>query len=111
MTKKIHVDLGLCESNGVCMGVIPEVFDLDEEDYLHVLSDEVTRRTRPACATPCGSARARPSRSTKSDFALTRDHRFAETLDGFERVRQAVPGIVTCSQVTPSAASWSTPAR
>ncbi|ABK75775.1 ferredoxin [Mycolicibacterium smegmatis] len=42
MTKKIHVDLGLCESNGVCMGVIPEVFDLDEEDYLHVLSDEVT---------------------------------------------------------------------
>lgn len=40
--RKIHVDFGLCESNGVCMGVIPEVFDLDEEDYLHVLSDEVT---------------------------------------------------------------------
>ncbi|AKS33247.1 ferredoxin [Mycolicibacterium goodii] len=42
MTKKIHVDFGLCESNGVCMGVIPEVFDLDEQDYLHVLCDEVT---------------------------------------------------------------------
>ena len=42
MSKKIHVDFGLCESNGVCMGVIPEVFDLDDEDYLHVLSDEVT---------------------------------------------------------------------
>ena len=26
MTKKIEVDWGLCESNGVCMGIIPEVF-------------------------------------------------------------------------------------
>jgi ferredoxin len=24
------------------MGIIPEVFDLDDEDYLHVLQDEVT---------------------------------------------------------------------
>lgn len=38
----IAVDFGLCESNGVCMGVIPEVFDLDDQDYLHVLADEVT---------------------------------------------------------------------
>jgi ferredoxin len=42
MTKKIVVDFGLCESNAVCMGIIPEVFDLDEQDYLHVLQDEVT---------------------------------------------------------------------
>ncbi|ORB29642.1 ferredoxin [Mycolicibacterium parafortuitum] len=42
MTQKIVVDFGLCESNGVCMGIIPEVFDLDEQDYLHVLQDEVT---------------------------------------------------------------------
>ena len=42
MTGKIVVDLGLCESNGICMGIIPEVFDLDDEDYLHVLSDDVT---------------------------------------------------------------------
>ena len=42
MTQKIEVDFGLCESNGVCMGIIPEVFDLDDEDYLHVLQDEVT---------------------------------------------------------------------
>jgi ferredoxin len=32
----------LCESNGVCMGITPEVFHLDEEDYLHILRDEVT---------------------------------------------------------------------
>jgi ferredoxin len=24
------------------MGIIPEVFDLDDQDYLHVLQDEVT---------------------------------------------------------------------
>ena len=39
---KIQVDFGLCESNGVCMGVDPEVFDLDDEDYLHVLQEEGT---------------------------------------------------------------------
>ncbi|MGE2733009.1 ferredoxin [Mycolicibacterium vaccae] len=42
MTKKIVVDFGLCEANGVCMGIIPEVFDLDEDDYLHVLQENVT---------------------------------------------------------------------
>jgi ferredoxin len=42
MTQKIEVDFGLCESNGVCMGIIPEVFDLDDRDFLHVLQDEVT---------------------------------------------------------------------
>ncbi|MDP9168493.1 MAG: ferredoxin [Actinomycetota bacterium] len=42
MSQKIEVDFGLCESNGVCMGIIPEVFDLDDQDYLHVLTDDVT---------------------------------------------------------------------
>jgi ferredoxin len=42
MTRKIVVDFGLCEANGVCMGIIPEVFDLDDEDYLHVLQEVVT---------------------------------------------------------------------
>jgi ferredoxin len=40
--KKVEVDFGLCESNGVCVGIIPEVFLLDDEDYLHILKDEVT---------------------------------------------------------------------
>jgi ferredoxin len=39
---RIAVDYGLCESNGVCMGIIPEVFHLDEDDDLHVLKEEVT---------------------------------------------------------------------
>jgi ferredoxin len=42
MTKKIEVDWGLCESNGVCMGIIPEVFHLDDDDMLTVLQPEVT---------------------------------------------------------------------
>ncbi|CAJ1582911.1 ferredoxin [[Mycobacterium] wendilense] len=42
MSKKIEVDFEICEANGVCMGIIPEVFELDDEDYLHVLQDEVT---------------------------------------------------------------------
>jgi ferredoxin len=40
--RKIVVDFELCEANGVCMGIIPEVFDLDDDDYLHVLTDDVT---------------------------------------------------------------------
>lgn len=39
---KISVDWGLCESNGVCMGIDPEIFDLDDDDELHVLQEEVT---------------------------------------------------------------------
>ncbi|APE13947.1 ferredoxin [Mycobacterium crocinum] len=42
MTKKIEVDFGLCEANAICMGIIPEVFQVDDQDYLHVLTDEVT---------------------------------------------------------------------
>jgi len=39
---RVEVDFGLCESNGVCMGIIPEVFHLDDEDMLHILQPEVT---------------------------------------------------------------------
>jgi len=42
MAKKVHVDFEICESNAVCMGIIPEVFDLDDQDYLHVLQEDVT---------------------------------------------------------------------
>jgi ferredoxin len=40
--KKIEVDWGLCESNGVCMGINPEVFQLGDDDMLTVLQEEVT---------------------------------------------------------------------
>jgi ferredoxin len=39
---KIEVDWDLCESNGVCMGIIPEVFQLEDNDMLTLLQTEVT---------------------------------------------------------------------
>jgi len=38
---RVHVDFGLCESNGVCMGIAAEVFELGDDDNLSVLMPEV----------------------------------------------------------------------
>ncbi len=37
--KKIVVDFDLCESNGLCMEVIPEIFEVRDDDYLYVLNE------------------------------------------------------------------------
>ncbi|GGO21638.1 ferredoxin [Microbispora bryophytorum] len=37
---KIKVDYDVCEANAVCMGLAPEVFEVDDEDNLHVLMPE-----------------------------------------------------------------------
>lgn len=37
---KIKVDYDVCEANAVCMGLAPEVFEVDDEDNLHVLLPE-----------------------------------------------------------------------
>ncbi|GLE54270.1 ferredoxin [Mycobacterium montefiorense] len=42
MTRKIEVDWGLCESNGVCMGINPDIFELGDDDMLTVHTEEVT---------------------------------------------------------------------
>lgn len=34
---KVVVDYSLCESNAVCSGVAPEVFEVDDNDDLQVL--------------------------------------------------------------------------
>lgn len=39
---KIEVDWDLCESNGVCMGINPEIFQLGDDDMLTVLQPDVT---------------------------------------------------------------------
>ncbi len=36
---KIVVDFDLCEANAVCMKVCPEVFEVDENDFL-IVKDE-----------------------------------------------------------------------
>jgi len=38
---RVTVDRDLCEANGVCAGLVPQVFDLDEEDYLHISAGDV----------------------------------------------------------------------
>lgn len=42
MTKKIEVDWGLCESNGVCMGINSDIFELGDDDMLTVHQEKVT---------------------------------------------------------------------
>ncbi|HUR04830.1 MAG TPA: ferredoxin [Nonomuraea sp.] len=37
---KIKVDEMVCEANAVCMGLAPEVFDVDDDDQLHILLPE-----------------------------------------------------------------------
>jgi ferredoxin len=37
---RIVVDFDLCESNAVCMGILPEVFEVRDDDFLYVLQDE-----------------------------------------------------------------------
>ena len=38
---RIEVDWDRCEGNAVCQGVAPEVFEVDEKDYLHLLMEEI----------------------------------------------------------------------
>jgi ferredoxin len=33
---RVEVDRDVCESNGVCVRLVPEVFALDDDDRLHV---------------------------------------------------------------------------
>jgi ferredoxin len=39
---KIKVDFDLCESNALCEAMAPEVFELDDDDYLQVNAEETT---------------------------------------------------------------------
>jgi len=38
---RIKADFDLCESNAICVGMAPDVFDLDDNDYLVILQEEV----------------------------------------------------------------------
>ncbi|GAA4107736.1 ferredoxin [Nocardioides fonticola] len=39
---RIKVDFDLCESNALCEAMAPEVFELDDDDYLVVKAEETT---------------------------------------------------------------------
>ena len=38
---RVEVDRDLCESNAVCVGIAPDVFELDDEDLAVVIGDDV----------------------------------------------------------------------
>ncbi|GAA3198280.1 ferredoxin [Actinocorallia longicatena] len=38
---KVTVDPLVCEANAVCVGLAPDVFDLDDDDNLEILGSEV----------------------------------------------------------------------
>jgi ferredoxin len=52
MVKRVVVDFDLCQSNGVCMGLAPEVFELRDDGFLYVLeehpADDVLPRVHDA---------------------------------------------------------------
>lgn len=39
MAWKVVVDFDLCESNAVCMGVAPEVFEVRDDNFLYILQE------------------------------------------------------------------------
>ncbi len=39
MSYRVVVDFDLCESNAVCMGVAPEVFEVRDDDFLYILNE------------------------------------------------------------------------
>ena len=45
---KVTVDFDLCESNALCEALAPEVFELDDDDYLVVKQEQVTDENRAA---------------------------------------------------------------
>ena len=53
---KVKVDFDLCESNALCEALAPEVFELDDDDFLVVKKEEIgeedvaaVRRAVAAC--------------------------------------------------------------
>ena len=38
---RVIVDHDRCEGNAVCMGIAPDIFDLDDEDYAVVKTDPI----------------------------------------------------------------------
>ncbi len=37
---RVVVDYDLCESNAICMGVAPEVFEVRDDDFLYILNEQ-----------------------------------------------------------------------
>ena len=40
---KVVVDFDACQSNAVCMGIVPEVFEVRDDNFLYVLDEHPPR--------------------------------------------------------------------
>jgi ferredoxin len=38
---RVAADWDSCEANGICAGLVPEVFEVDDQDNLHILLSEI----------------------------------------------------------------------
>jgi ferredoxin len=36
---RVVIDYDLCESNAICMGIAPEVFEVRDDDFLYILDE------------------------------------------------------------------------
>ena len=43
---RVVVDYDLCESNAICMGIAPEVFEVRDDDNLYLLQEEPSEDLR-----------------------------------------------------------------
>ncbi len=43
---KVVVDFDRCESNALCMGIAPEVFEVRDDDFLYVLDERPPEQLR-----------------------------------------------------------------
>ncbi len=43
---RVVVDFDQCESNALCMGILPEVFEVRDDDFLYVLDENPPEELR-----------------------------------------------------------------
>ena len=43
---RVVVDFDQCESNALCMGILPEVFEVRDDDFLYVLQENPPEELR-----------------------------------------------------------------
>ena len=44
---KVVVNYDVCESNAVCMGIEPSVFEVRDDDFLYILNEHPDESLRP----------------------------------------------------------------
>jgi ferredoxin len=44
---RVVVDFDKCQSNAVCMGIAPEVFEVRDDGFLYILQEEPPESLRP----------------------------------------------------------------